>query len=1858
MKRIGMLFMLLFVVLGLKAQDYDKMWKSVDAAANKDLPQTALAEVKKIYQRAVCDNQEGQRMRAQLMAAVYAEAISPDSALYYVRQMQQVLATENRPVQRALWHSALGQVYARWHGSGLLLEPLSARSTSDEAIAHFEASLKVLEPLADARYTNWLPLFQPNPQSHYFNNDLLHVLLQTYCKHASQNPVKLSAVYGRAIQCYRLRGNRNAELLLTLDSLAVVNANRMVQGKLQDDVSFRQLLKLSSRFEQLPVNVRTYEQLVHFYYPDGTSVAAANDSLLVDIAKRGIQLYGKLSEADYARALQNFLRSKQAPSARLEQFFSVIYPGARQQLTLTTRNLTKVKLRVTPVSDSRVLYDRDVQTASNSRYLQKLVARNRKQTTVQLYTLHKLQPWQSQSQQVEWQTPSRPGVYVAELEVQGNILATHVFSVSAVGALVFSPGGQNQRVTIVDSRSGNPLPHACVAVYRADLRSRIKVYEASDSGTIQVDVPRNQAYRYTYYASVPGDQASVAFNLAGSNSYTDGREESTSSHLDLFTDRAVYRPGQQLSFTGVVYSRKADHFSVKRNVKARVTLFNANHKLIDSLQVITNEFGNLNGTFRLPAAVLPGRFTLRVQASGVRGEIGFRVESYKRPTFTATTVPLSSSYQLGDTVQVYGKAQTYSSIPLQGARVQYRINRMVWGWREAGNFEPQTGETFTDSIGHFVLPVWLDAPSLPLNQYIRYFYRISYDMTAANGETVHGEATLPVATHPARYEATIPEVVCKEKLPEFCVNLFNAAGQNLPQSIPFVLEQDKRVCLRDTLQTGIPFRLPALATLSSGAYTLRLPSVCGAQSDTFRLMLFSMRDTRLASGQMPFFFQENRSMAGDKVCVSVGSSETDACLFYDLVSNNRVIASKCYELTDSLLHLNLQYFPEYADGATAYFALVRDGKFYTAQTSVVKPQPDKRLLLSWQTFRSRLIPGQHEEWVLSVTHPDGTPAAAALMARLYDASLDAFARSSWNFTHIATYRRLPNAYWSFKTSDSRWGVTLDATLPVSLLHTSPWNYAHWQHILFAYRPMYLRGNRIRFDSVFGVANAKMMGKSMNLSMQENESSVEEAIDANVQVPEGTLRTNFNETAFFCPSLRTDTQGKVRIAFTLPQSLTQWNFNALAYDEQMNSGRLDTVVVARKDFMVEPALPRFLRPGDKTRLPVKVTNLTDHSVEARLVLTLTRDTQSAATCYEQAQMVALAAGETRVYGFDYTADAECNGLICRVVATGKSFADGEEHYLPVCADRVEVVRSIPFTLTGAGTYTLRVDTLFSARQLEQPRLRVELSSNPAWYAVTSLPVLSGNINSHSALEWATRFYAIALGRRVAELNPQLLDQINNRPEALGELVDIQENRLNDDTPWLQQGEAQRQRTETLPLLFDDEWAALHLGTAIDKLSALQTVAGAWSWYPGMAGNRQITVEVALMLARVQRLAENYQAAQQLAKATAYLRREVADDVRDMKQREGAEHIRLAPLHFHLKYLYLLSMLGERPDADAHYLLDRLVQLRKELTMYEKAVAAVVLADFGRDAESRVALQSLLEYTVSAPDKGRWFETSRAEWSQAAYRIPTQCAAIEALAHFGRNAEADDMRLWLLQARRTQLWETPQATADAVYALLATAGSTYSATDLAATTPVYYTLYRGSKVVGANAPSQAQSPVSYFSKTYTEGPAVEATTLKVEKRNPGLSWGSVTAGFSLPESMVQTEGAGFMLNRRFEVKRGSTWKPLEDNSLLRQGERVRQVFTLVAERDYDFVSLHSVRPACLEPTQPLSGYHWAKGFSTYRVVRDAETIYYIEQVRKGTHIFSEELFVDRSGRYTSGIAEVSCVLAPEFRATAASASLIVE
>lgn len=1889
MKPIFILLLSFFSFLSLEAQSntpqtYESLWDRVEEASRKDKPKSALNQTERIRQKAIAEQNPAQLLRALLMQRLFGGEIAPDSALVYAKEIKKAMANATEPTEKAMWHSALAQLIERCSSDELYLfagvEPDGQTPNKNEvATQHYRLSLEPQLELAKTPTKSFAPVLKQGNKWGSYGDNLLQVLATAYIQSSAFNLLeeeKKTAFYDSLKATYLAIGNRPMALYQTLaqERLKLKEENHRIEVELDEFAPFCRLRTIAKEYADLPENVHTYEMMVDlkYRYEELGDVARFNDSLLVRMAEEGIELYGNQSPKNRCNKLRNFLRYATQPKARLSEIPSVTYPNSEVQLNFQVRHADKVDMALIRLHDSSADFSQ-----LSTKEIEALIRRHRKQATHQTLSFPKGLPayaWHQEPVKVDM--PTEPGVYAAVLTLNGKETDKSFFHISRIRPITFSYAPGHNRIAILDSRTGRPVAGAKVTAYKQNSKHPVKTYSANEDGTVEIDLTANDRRdNLVYYASTANDKGSEAFFISSLHFYRNSGEKARTS-VDLFTDRAIYRPGQEIGFSAIAYTRLDDDFKVEAGLEGEAKLYNANYKKIDSLLVKTDSLGTLSGSFKLPDALLPGRFHIEIKYGGQSATTHFRVEEYKRPTFSAETEPVKTAYSLGDSVRVEGKATTYSGVPVADAKVTYQVTRSTWfGWSNRST-KPQTGKTRTDEEGRFSLPVLIEATKSEASprRFNSFYYQVNYTVTADNGETFSGSTMLRAASRPAWLSVDMPERLCKEELQPIVVKQTNAAGEEMKVKGSFTLTDslEKQVAA-GFFTTGEPLDEAMLKSLPSGSYKLQISSSTeGVETDSAILILFSKADRSPADKKNPFFVYSKVNEPTATAEVLVGSPKRGALIFYDIVTTNGTIESKRFEVSDSLLHFDFAYRPEYGDGATLFLAMLSDNRLYQHEITLRRPEPQKQLELHWTSFRSRLQPGQQEEWTLQIQHPDGSPANANLMAVLFDASLDAFARNDWNWSNISFYRRTPNALWN--RSGFSYDVELNTSVDFSSLETFYPQFPAWNDRLFL--PTWIRAGGRYFSENRLLRMPLRMRGTTNVSNLE-----EEVMDATAEIaressfaaapmakqaakaeagatqPTVTPRSNFAETAFFRPALRTDKEGNVRIAFTLPESMTKWNFMALAHDREMNHGRLDTTIVARKDFMVEPAMPRFVREGDEAEIPVKVTNLTDRPLEARIVLTVEDALNAGKQLFQREETAQVAAGRTAVCSFIYKVGKDDALLTVKAIGTANSFSDGEEHSLPVLSSETRIVRTLPFSLTEAGTKTLEIDSLFSDTEAGHRSLTVEVASNPTWFAVTALPTLAGNSRSLSATEWATRYYALALGHHLAALYPEI-KALAKADGAADALTALKLEGLDDLTPWLREMQAEAGRGRALRELFDPEIAAAKKQTAIDKLRSLQGSDGAWSWYPGMPGNAYITVDVSILLARIQKIAASQSVDALFLPAYKFLQEEIAREVKAMKKEEREMKLQIKPTELQLRYLYLRSLLGERPDADARFLLDRAKRLRHELTMYGKAVSAIVLAEGGEEDAAKLALESLMEHSVSYPEMGRYFDSPRAEWSWSSYRIPTQCATIEALDYFGRREEANDFRLWLMQAKRTQMWETSRASSDAVYALLtASADSTSKVMALGSQTPVYYTLYKGREIVALNDKSQAKAPesVGYFKETYTDEATTSATTLKLHKSTEGLSWGSVYAHFSLPASRVKTEGKGLTLLRSYEKWVDGRWVKADDGDRLEKGDRLRQIFVITADRDYDFVHIESARPANLEPRRPLSGYQWDSSLPAYRAVYDAHTDYFIERLRKGTHRFSEELFVNRAGRYASGISRINCVYAPEFCGTSAEITL---
>ena len=1863
--------------LAIPAQSYKQLWKDVEIASSADKPLSALKMVDKIMTKANYESNHNEMLKAWTTRYILQKDISPDSARAVLHTFEKAVKREKDTARAALYHSALGVCYEK-EANNYRLDALTRKGLEAKMNEHFQASLAHPEILVNAQMKDYLPLLKYGKESRWFGDDLLHMLFSTYVKRTSVKDMEYIQWADRLIQLYRMAGRREAVLVLSLNKWERQYEGHKVKGKLEDDASYKEWMKIFKAFENLNANVLTCNEIDRFRYDEGADEAVHNDSLRYHFIVDAIRKYGKQKEVS-VNQLQNLKSSYTQPSASLSGILMEgLYPQKEFTLQLSARNAKRVVWRLTPIVTNRAAYD-DLSWEERK----KLAEKNRHKAIEYAFQVNDTVPYIWSKQSVKITSPKDCGMYMAELIVDGKSVEDLYVSVTRLAVLRMDTEKDGMRLTIVDLLTGHPVPNAQIIVYDRLRRGEKNVWvkqtaiTTDSKGQTVVNSPRENYGRMGI--SYNGDEASplfYAYHHSGQYALQPSDQRANTT-VNLYTDRAIYRPGQKLQFSGVEYTQQGDECRVESNKQLRIVLFNAQEKAIDSMLVVSDEYGAFAGSFALPKACLPGEFRIEAQG-GLNGRMtSFRVEEYKRPTFTVQTEDLKAGYRLGDTVRIEGKAMTYSGVAVSGAKVSYQVECASSRFYLDRDEMPQSGEAVTDSTGRFVLPIALSLSSKNRKSNRLIFFDVKYTVTAENGESVEGSTTIKALEKAALLDVDMPKVICRgegRSLPIVKVRLLNAAGKALEGKGTYRLQKGEKTLCESEFYAGDSLSLKMLKDIPSGDYSLVF-TTDKTDTDTVKFTVFNDTDTHLTDIESPLFYYEEKAKEGDGLDIFYASKARDAIVFSDLVAKGKIIESRQDTLDGQLRHYHLTYKDEYGDGALLMLAMMNEGKVYSYTARVEKPAPDKRLLMKWTSFRSRLTPGQKEVWKMQIVRPDGSPAKAQMLACLYDASLDALMPHRWMDFGLNFNRQL--SYVQFDKTFSWFPISQSGSISFKYLDDFIPAFTSWDPALWGERPV--RYSRVDYsDDVrycvmgngdYSRRRYKGANKQLEMTDMTTNAVVEESAAMASLAPLGTggklsstvkVRKNFAETAFFRPNLRTDENGEVSIAFTLPESTTQWNFRALAHDEAMNNGRLDTSIVVNKEFTIVPSMPRFVREGDQVVIPVNVTNLSAKALKATVEMVMTAD-ETGKSIFRKKQTVNVEPNRTAVCSFSFDAKGVDGMLVCRTVAEAGNFSDGEEHYLPVLSRQTEVTRSLPFSLTEKGSSSWRMDTLFYASDATHKRLTIEMYANPTWLAAMALPALAKTEDIVCTYDWASRLYGMVLGQSVIKQNPTLVEGALLHADELEATLEAKAEGMTDNMPWLKQADEARQQAKMLAQLCDEDVVGLYTRTAIDKLGDLQDADGAFSWYPGMKGNRYTTVDVAILLARMEMLTDYRQAHSLLTRALTYLDKKVSEEVKYMKDSEKRLHTTLLPSEWMMRYLYLNSIANAPSNDNVRFILSRATTLQKELTIYGKALMAVVMARTGKVSQAKALMESIVEHTSYDPQRGRFFDTEKAQRLYSSYRILTQCASIEALRLMGQKEVADEMCLWLMQAKRTQLWENPKASACAVFALLANengnkenaSGNNHLITSLADTTPLYFTLYNQKRIVAVNAPgdSKAAHTTGYYKKTFDTPETVEATSIKVDKRHDGLSWGCVYASFMTKE--VETKGSGMQVSRCFEVKRGNEWKALtEGKERLQKGDIVRQIFSVDAETDYDFVELSANRPSCLNPRRPLSGFSWIGNLAAYRAVHDERTDFFIEKLSKGTHRFSEEYVVEKEGSFSTGSISARCVYAPEFNATCKS------
>lgn len=1861
----------------MQAQTYDNLWKELEVLERKDLPKSVISEAMKIYDKAKAEQNVPQMMKAYLTAMQYRSLLTPDSLKVDMNGLEQWASQTGSMEDKAILYSILGE--------------MTMPADVKKGLGYLQASLKDKDRLLLIPVEKLRPMVRVGEASkRYFRDNLYNLLarraiqiMQQYRWQAAAKANQTNSLpadmtdmdqfvtyqfvpvsdcdltaavmqtYQSLLKAYDTETEREGWLLTGIDALNYLYRN--FSGNFSNDVCQQELRKWIHTYPAVKTVPEAYLALAQFLQYQNNQVERLR------IVREGIAGYPRYEGINQLKNIE-----KEILNASLSLEIATAYPGEQQSVKVNYKNLTGITLQLYKVNlpvTSAVLQNRTTHFESKYARLQREEHFSLKPTTDYLNV----------DTTLTIQAP-QAGIYFLKAVPDGKkgVSDGTLMNVTALKTIYRPLPDGTLELVVVDAVSGQPVSEAEVTIYteKGGGYSPQQTYQADKQGTLKLDFLNSN--KYWYNAHTAADNAMPILNLWKNDYYY--KESKRKEVLQLFTDRSIYRPGQTVYVSGLAYEMEKDSTRVLADKKYTVSLYDANNNETGKVEVRTNGFGSFSGQFVLPSPCLTGYFSLRAADTSV----SFKVEEYKRPTFDVTFEPVKVEYQVGDSIEVVGMAKTFAGAPVQNARVHYNISRSyAWVWRFMGRGSARwEGEAMTDADGKFSVPVYFEIDSDRRESPLWYYtYNIQADVTDGAGETQQANLSLPLgSTSMVLNMDNLPDNLVKEKKLEIKLTAMNLSGEPVDTPVTYQVvemeeqkdgqEKEGRKVLTGTVEANKSFVPEAIYALPSGNYRLKLSAKdtqgreCTASKN---FLLFSLNDKRPPFVITDWFYQDGLEFdAASPATVYIGSSEKNVYLLYDVFAGNKRLESKRIELSDSVVSFRFPYKKEYGDGILVSMAFVKDGRLYSHNARIMKPAPEKKLQLKWTTFRDKLRPGQQEEWKLTVLYPDGSPAEAEMLATMYDASLDKIYSAHKLDFGVDFHYVVPLTYWN--TSYMR-NAYLYVDFPLKRLRAVPLEYSEliipstgrMEAMVVGYggspRATLAGALKIRGRSA---ANAVMNQEAVtDMVLQEEmvETSAQEKVEMGsseelAETGDIQIRENFAETAFFYPQLRTNEKGEVSISFVLPESLTRWTFMGLAHTRNVDYGKIEATATASKEFMLQPNMPRFVRVGDKANIAASLMNLSDKGVKGTVRMELFNP-ETEKVFYSQKQKFDVKGGETGHVNFTFEVSDKYAVMACRMVADGDTFSDGEQRYIPVLTDKQWVTETVPLNVNGEGAHTFSLENLFNkhSKTASEQRLTVEFTAHPAWYAVQALPVVA-NPQNEDALSWATAYYAHSLAAFIVKENPRI-KQVFDSWKAQGGtketfMSNLQKNQelkniLLAETPWLTEATNEAEQKQRIATLFDLNTMNSQLAVSVEKLGELQNADGAWSWYKGMQGSRYVTTQVMEMLVRLNALTHqdaDSRMQPMIQKGFEYLGKQAAEEYKSMKEAEKKGAVGLRPSEQVLRYLYICALDGKAPVDEKvnRYFIDKLSGEGKELTIYGKALGAIILQQAGKVAEARLFMQSLMEYSVVTDEMGRYFDTPKARYSWFSYKIPTEVAAMEAIQRITKDTKAiDEMKRWLLKQKQTQTWETPIATADAVYALMATGASDL----LANTGGVEITL--GKEVIR----TPADNAIGYIKKTVS-GDVMNIKKVSVDKEGTGMGWGAVYAQYLESMDQIGEQGNGLSVSR--QLYKGD--EALNESAPLKVGDRITVRLTVKADRDMDFVQIKDDRAACMEPLQAVSGFRWGNGLGYYQATKDASTQFFIDQMRKGTYVIEYQVYVNRTGEYQAGIATVQSAYAPEF------------
>ena len=1989
--------------------DYETMWKKVKENLEKDLPESAEKELNAIEEKASKDKNQTQMLKTWLYRQNIMQFTVEEDPQQAFIQYAETKVGQLDEVHDALLHEEIAKAYANylesneWRINENLpidgdLSKVEMKYWDKESFRtcinqHYDEALKPVEALKKAKTEDFMVLYEnKHNNEEYIEYEaslfefMFHRVANYYQEQAdaddvegetdawwlsakdfvkvdlgeSDNPLTKCLKIYQDLIAYNLK-NKNEDVLIYND----FKRFGFVNGILQKDAQYQAAMEdLKAQHKDNPLSAEITSLIARNMmnqYENNSS-----DSTYFDNYKKAKAMceeaIAKFPKSTGAKNCQNLIKRIEEPQIDLS-LNQVQLPKEAIPAVLEYRNTTAPYYRIVKVSEKELKKLKDMRKEDLLKELNKMSAVAEHELSLPAET-----DYRQHSTLIALPALER-GIYFLIATTERGIKSEEKtlllsFQVSSLGFITDTKDDKMTVVT-VDRKTGKTVEGVTVEVYRREWDYKAREYKTTILATPKTDRNGRAEVSNTGDNSFNINLRKGDDNLLSNNYfrlYERYKNNSETYRTQLFTDRAIYRPGQTVYFQGIVTRRQGEDLSLVHGYLEKVSFRDANWQEISSADFKTDEYGSFSGSFVIPTDRLNGVFHLNAK----QGNTTIRVEEYKRPTFEVTFERPKEQYKLNQEVTVRGDVKAYAGFGLDDVEYSYRVIRKTsfpwrcwWWWYPTVEDEQITyGKARTDENGKFAVTFNLK-PSLtiaPEKQPV-FTYEIEVTATSKQGETHADTYSIRAGYNEIAISTDVPSEVEKSDIGNYQISVSNLSWQpaksrilrkiyryenaakiNYFEAIGHKEKLDRQLLSDEELERLFPeysfYDIQAGPSTGSGTLVDKAEIMVDDKAKFYEgkalepgkyvveltslddpLAKVSQQFTVFENGskKLPFTTMEwahqDKSTAhpGDEIQLSLGSSAKDVDIWVQLLHGDEVRMDKKITVSNNVQTLSYKVTENDRGGLSWRYAFVKENSFNTDHLGISVPFDNYDLDVKLATVRDKLSPGAEETWEVTVSDYKKKPLEAALLAGMYDASLDEFARNSWWF-NMSPSGVSANGFGTDGHGFTSSNTGLEYFYFAELFNFSLPSDAPFFDFGYGYRGRrYSKGGRVLYDEMAmeeaampRMSGAVLQKNSVAANDADESAEAEEMVEiAKQEAPietggaesskepaEPTLRENFNETAFFFPQLRTNNDGSATFSFTMPDALTRWRLMLMAYTKDRKTGSKEYTFTSSKPVMIMADMPRYMYDNDELWFVANVINTGDEPVTPKAKLEIfdaatmqpvniivTNGPSTGSGTYT-IPMETILPGRSKEVRWKVKGQYDLSLLAFRFTAYAGQFSDAEQHLLPVLSSEIFMTQTLPITVKAETEQTFDFEAIANPDSHERDySLTLNFSTNPVWYAVQALPYLA-NISTDRAETAFYVFYANTLSSYIADHIPNLLNYIKKwqieTPDALlSQLEKDQDLKaiMLQETPWVLEAKSETEQRSRIATLFEVNTMRGQQTRALNLISQKQKYNGGWSWMDGMPESAYITTYILSGFGKLQKMgawsslskADQNTAQSICEKAVRFIEYDVAETYRYMKKYSKGKDWPIGSNT--LNELYALSFFKEQnSDKDFAKAKDYyLKSLDKDWTSFnfnERSKGALVLYRNGNEKTAKLMIQSFKECAQKNEQIGMYWPKKYFSFES---HIATHANIMAAFAEIDQNQEMiDELRVWLLTQKQTNKWENSASTADAIYALLMRGSDWFE---------------EGKEVTlrFGNTPISTEGGVAgtgFIQRRWNANEVTEEMRqLTVNNPTSHLVWGGLFRQYFVPIDEVKSDESGFTIKRELFVEtvtdKGKVLVPVEPAlrpfegpqgpqaqgpGSLKVGDKLTMKITFTSQQDMSFVFVKDLRAAGFEPIEQISHYEYNDRMSYYQSNTDTDMEFFIERLPKGTHQLEYSMFVTKEGYLNNGYALIQCQYAPEFSA----------